>query len=294
MKYFLLSALLCAGAFTSEAQLKLPALSPTAKINQEFSTSSIDITYSRPSMRGRKIFCDGCVVPFGKVWRTGANSATKIKLGEDMEIAGQRIKAGEYALYTIPGKERWEVILNDGVGNWGVDGYSRDHDIARFSVKPTAIDGDCQTFTIMITDITYNTCKIEMVWERTRIVLPVVSRNSEAIEKNIDKAINHPSIPYFQVASYYYESDKNLDQAATYVNKALEGAPDAYYMWYLKARIEKRRGNNSEAIMAAKKSIETAQGSAFEAEYIRNNNKIIDEINKSKRHRQDADDMSKF
>src|SRR6185295_5158559 len=121
MKHFFLSVLFLALTIVVNAQspLKLPALSPNAKISQDFSTSSIEISYSRPSMRGRKIFGD--VVPFGKVWRTGANSPTKIKLGEDMVIAGQKIKAGEYAVYTIPSKDKWEVILNTGTGNWGTD-----------------------------------------------------------------------------------------------------------------------------------------------------------------------------
>lgn len=291
MKRFFLSVFLVAATFAADAQssLKLPALSPTAKISQDFSVSNIEISYSRPSMRGRKVFGDGNMVPYDKVWRTGANGATKIKIGEDLEIAGQKVKAGEYALYTIPGKERWEVILNDGTGNWGTDGYSKDHDIARFTVKPATIDGDCQTFTIMITDITFTTCKIEMVWERTKIVLPVVARNADNIEVNIDKVINHPTIPYFQVANYYYESNKKLDLAASYVTKALEQDPQAYYMWYLKARIEKKRGNNDEAVAAARKSMEAAKGSANEAEYMRNNQKLIDDIKKMGRRRQEAE-----
>ncbi len=275
-------------AINAQGQLKLPALSPTAKITQDFSISSIEISYSRPSMRGRKIFGD--VVPYGKVWRTGANAATKIKIGEDMEIGGQKIKAGEYAIYTIPNKDKWEVILNNGTGNWGSDGYSKSDDVARFSVKSTATEGICQTFTIDITDITFNTCKIEMSWEKTKIALMVEAHNGEAVAANIDKAINHPpSIPYFQAANYYFETNQHLDEAAMYVNKALEQDSKAFYMWYLKARIEKKLGHKEEAIAAAKKSMETAKGNANEAEYIRNNQKLIDEINAQKHRRQDID-----
>jgi len=290
MKQLFLSVLIVATSMVTYAQssLKLPALSPTAKISQDFSVSSIEISYSRPSMRGRKIFGD--LVPYGKVWRTGANSATKIKIGEDMEIAGQKIKAGEYALYTIPDKDSWRIILNTGTGNWGTDGYSKENDIARFTVKPGKLDEDVQTFTINITDITFNTCKIEMVWERTKVVLPVVANNSEVVESNIDKALNHPpTVPYFQAASYYYETNQKTDLASSYVNKALEQDPKAFYIWYLKARIEKRLGHNDEAIAAAKKSMEMAKGSAFENDYINNNTKIIDEINNSTRHKQSND-----
>ncbi|MFI5196617.1 MAG: DUF2911 domain-containing protein [Chitinophagales bacterium] len=288
MKHFFLSVLVIATtmAIDAQGQLKLPALSPTAKISQDFSISNIEISYSRPSMRGRKVFGD--LVPYGKIWRTGANAATKIKIGEEMEIAGQKIKAGEYALYTMPNKDKWEVILNIGTGNWGTDGYAKSDDVARFSVKATATEEVCQTFTINITDITFSSCKIELAWERTKIAIPVEAHNSETIAANIDKAINHPPvIPYFQAANYYFETNQKTDVASLYVNKALEQDPKAFYMWYLKARIEKKMDHKEEAIAAAKKSMETAKGSPNEAEYIRNNQKLIDEINKTKHPKQD-------
>lgn len=279
MKRLLFSALLLAGSFNfANAQLKLPSLSPTAKITQDFSTSSIEISYSRPSMRGRKIFGD--VVQYGNVWRTGANSATKIKFGEDVEIKGTKVKAGEYALYTIPGKESWEVILNTGLGNWGAAGYQRDNDVLRFTVKPTRMEGMCQTFTINVTDLNYSTCKIELMWERTKIQIPVKAVNEDAIESNIDKTLNHPTLPYFQVANYYNERNEKLDKAKEYVDKALEQEPNAFYMWWLKARIEKKLGHNSQAIEAAKKSMDTAKGSPFEAEYTHNCTALIEEINR--------------
>ncbi len=290
MKQLFLSVLFVATSLATYAQssLKLPALSPNAKISQDFSMSSIEISYSRPSMRGRKIF--GELEQYGRVWRTGANAPTKIKIGEDLEIAGQKIKAGEYALYTIPDRETWRVILNTGAGTWGPEGFPKENDVARFTVKANKLEEDVQTFTINITDITFNTCKIELVWERTKIILPVVANNSESSEVNIDKAINHPpTIPYFQAASYYYETNQKTDLAASYVNKALEQDPKAYYIWFLKARIEKRLGHNDEAIAAAKKSMEMAKGSAFENDYIINNNKLIDEINNTGRHKQAND-----
>jgi Protein of unknown function (DUF2911)/Tetratricopeptide repeat len=290
MKYFFLTILLITSVTFANAQssLKLPALSPTARISEDFSLSTIDITYSRPSMRGRKIF--GELVPFGRVWRTGANSATKIKFGEDVEIMGQRVKAGEYALYTVPDKDQWRIILNTGTGNWGADGYSKENDVARFTVKTGKMENEVQTFTIEITDITFTTCKISMEWERTKVVLPIEVHNAESVESNIDKAINHPpAIPYFQAANYYYETNQKTELASSYVNKALEQDPKAFFIWYLKARIEKRKGNNDEAIAAAKKSMELAKGTAFEMDYINNNTKLIDEINRSVRHKQDPE-----
>ena len=150
MRKLALAFLIVATSFTtSSAQqpLKLPALSPAANISQEFSTSKIEISYSRPSMRGRKIFGD--VVAYNNVWRTGANGATRIKFGEDVKVAGKDVKAGEYAIYTIPGKEQWEVILNKGVGNWGAMGYDTKDDVARFMVKPQTLQLRCRLSPLM-------------------------------------------------------------------------------------------------------------------------------------------------
>jgi tetratricopeptide (TPR) repeat protein len=289
-RLFLSIVLLTTLSLTSIAQspLKLPALSPNAKITQDFSLSTIELTYSRPSMRGRKIMGD--VVPYGHVWRTGANAPTKLKTGEDLEIAGHRIKAGEYAMYTVPNKENWEVVISTATGSWTANGFPREFDVARFKVRPLHIAEECQTFTINITDITFTTCKIELVWEHTKIIIPVVADNKTAVEENIDKAVNTPpATPYFQAANYYYETNQKTDIASRYVDKAIEQNPKAFYMWYLKARIEKRMGHNEEALAAARKSIELAKGTPNELEYKNNNEKIITELNKQKRYNQTQD-----
>jgi hypothetical protein len=280
MRRFSLALLLSLGiAAPSFAQdLKLPALSPNAKISQDFSTSNIEITYSRPSARGRKVFGD--VVPFDAVWRTGANSATKVKFGEDVTLGGVAVKAGEYALYTIPGNSEWEVILNKGVGNWGTGGYETAQDVARFKVKPTALANTVNTFTIQIGNITFNSCSIDLMWEKTGISIPVKADNESRLTASIDKAINNPNIPYWQAANYYWETNQKHDVAYSYVTKALEQNPKAFYMWHLKAKMAMKLNKKAEAKEAAEKSIETAKGSAYEADYVRNNQKILDDLKK--------------
>ena len=259
---------------TAQASLKLPALSPTAKLVQDFSLSQIEISYSRPSMRGREVFGD--VVAYDRPWRTGANGATKVKFGEDVDIMGTKIKAGEYALYTIPGKDKWEVVFNLGITPFGPEGFDKGNDVARFKIDASRIPNMCQTFTIEISDITYTTCKIDLMWEKTKVSIPVTVHNETAVAKNIDNALNHP--PYGQVAGYIFESGGDAEKAKEYVDKALEQDPKAFYNWYLKARIEKKLGNRKAAIEAAKKSIETAAGTTFEADYVHNNQKLMDEL----------------
>lgn len=271
---FTLLLFVAACTATWAQDLKLPALSPSSRLIQDFSTSNIEISYSRPSMRGRKIFGD--LVAYGNVWRTGANSATKVKFGEDVTIEGNSIKAGEYALYTIPGEKEWEIIFNKGTGNWGNAGYDKADDVARFKVTPRMLDKNVNTFTINIGNITFNSCNIELMWEKTKVMIPVKANNEERLNAAIDKAINNPTVPYFQAANYYYETGQELKKANEYVDKALEQNPKAFYMWALKARIAQKMGNRQDAIAAATKSMELAKGSAFEAEYMHNNQKIID------------------
>jgi hypothetical protein len=286
MKQVFYSLLFAAAAMSTPAysQFKAPALSPTAKISQDFSLSSIEVSYSRPSMRGRKIFGD--VIPYNRVWRTGANAPTKVKFNEEVDFAGVRVKPGEYSLYTIPGKEKWTIVLNTGTSTWTANGYSKEDDVARISVRPDFTPTEVQTFTINISDITLSTCKLEMTWERTKIAIPITARNNETVETSIDKAINHPQVPYFQAANYYFETNQKLELARNYVNKAVEADPKAFYAWYLKARIDKKLGNYEDAVMAAKKSMEMAKGNANEYEYLHNNQKIIDEIYRKVRPKQ--------
>ncbi len=280
MKRFSLLILLTIGLFSfSFAQdLKLPALSPGQKLTQDFSTSTIEVTYSRPSIRGRKIFGD--LVPYGSVWRTGANSATKVKFGEDVTIGNIEVKAGEYALYTIPGKDEWEVIFNRGTSNWGNAGYNKDEDVARLKVKPMTLANTVSSFTIEVANITFSTCTIDLTWEKTGVSIPIKANNEARLSASIEKAINNPSVPYWQAANYYYETNQKLDVAYEYVTKALEQNPKAFYMWHMKAKLAMKLHKYDEAKMAAEKSIETAQGSAFEADYVRNNQKILDELKK--------------
>lgn len=264
-RYLLLLAALCISLPAFAQPLVLPALSPSSTLTQSFSTSKIEISYSRPSMRGRKVF--GELVPFGKVWRTGANAATKITFEETMVIGGSTIAPGTYSFYTVPGESEWEIILNKNTGNWGAYGYSKADDVARFVVKPTKLSAPVETFTISITDITFSSCNIELQWENTRVVVPVVCNNAERLATAIDKAVNNPSIPYQQAATYFNEANQHLDKALEYVSKAIEQNPKAYWNFMLKARIAAKLGKKDVAKAAAEQAMNAAKGTDAEGEY---------------------------
>lgn len=257
-------------------ELKLPSLSPSSTISQEFSTSKIEITYSRPSMRGRKVFGD--LVPFGSVWRTGANAATKITFAEDVQIGGRTIKPGTYSLYTVPGATEFEVIINSATGSWIPGGFPKSEDVVRLMVPAKTLDRDVETFTLQFSNITYSSCTIDIMWERTMVSVPVLVSNQDRLVKAIDRAITNPNIPYQQAATYLYESGQELDKALEYAGKALERNPNAYWLAMLKARIAAKLGRNDVAREAASKTIELVRGTGAQAEYTKSAQDLINTL----------------
>jgi hypothetical protein len=216
--------------------LKVPAPSPLGTVKQSVALSEITIEYSRPSVKGREIFGD--LVPFGKVWRTGANASTKITFGEDVKVEGNAVSAGTYALYTIPDKDEWTIILNKNLTLWGSDGYKQEEDLVRFKVKPSALTSKVEMLTFNVTDVTPSSANVELVWDLTRVAFNLTVEIDTKVMKDIETTMATDKRPYFQSATYYYENGKNMKQALTWVNKAIEQNPKAYWAILLKAKIQ--------------------------------------------------------
>ena len=212
--------LITSGSMITSAQtLKVPAPSPLQTIKQAFALSDITIEYSRPGAKGRVVYGD--VVPFGKVWRTGANATTKITFGEDVKVEGNAVAAGTYGIYTVPNKETWEIMLYKDVTLGGnVADYKKENELLRFTVKPTSIANKVETFTMNFTDVTPTNTNIELVWENTRVAFSVTADIDSKIMKNIETALAKDSRPYFQAAGYYYDNNKDLKTALEWANKA--------------------------------------------------------------------------
>ena len=235
-------------------QLKVPAPSPLQTVKQAFALSDITVEYSRPSAKGRVIFGD--IVPFGKVWRTGANGATKITFGEDVKVEGNDVKAGTYAIYTVPNKDSWVIMLYKDLTLGGdVAEYKKENELLRFTVKPTTVSEKVETFSIDLADMTANSTKVELVWEKTRVAFKVVADIDTRIMKTIDNTIVKDSRPYFQAASYYYENDKDLKQAAEWADKAIANNPKAYWIVLLKAKIQAKQKDTKGAVTTAEQVI---------------------------------------
>ncbi len=252
--------------------IKTPAPSPTQTIKQDFALSSIEINYSRPLTKGRKIFGD--LVPFGKMWRTGANGATKVTFGEDVKVGGVAVKAGSYALYSIPNADSWEIILNKGVTNGGLDGYKTEEDVARFKVRAVNLPFSIESFTIMISDVMPASANIQRLWEKTAVSISVEADIESKIMKSIDAAMNVDNRPYFAAASYYFDNGKDMPKALEWVNKAIDAQPSAYWMVHLKAKIQAKMGDKVAAKATALKGIELAKAGG-NPDYVALNEKLI-------------------
>ncbi|MEO6540644.1 MAG: DUF2911 domain-containing protein [Ferruginibacter sp.] len=269
MKKLLLSAMALAGfALLSTAQVKMPAPSPTQTVKQDFAIGSIELTYSRPAAKGRKIFGD--LVPYNKLWRTGANAATKIVFTEPVEFGGKRVDTGTYVLYTIPGMDSWEIILNKGLKNWGIDGYDAAQDVVRITVSSYKLKNKVESFTMEFSDIKPVTCVLEIKWEKTGVAIPVVANFLDKVRAQIEAGMKTDKKPYWSAAQFYNEYDKNLPLALENSNKAIEGNKEAYWMWIYKAKIQKDMGDHAGAMESSKKSMELA-AAAKNDDYVKMN-----------------------
>lgn len=252
--------------------IKTPAPSPTQIIKQDFALSSIELNYSRPATKGRKIFGD--LVPYGKMWRTGANGASKVTFGEDVKVGGVAVKAGSYAIYSIPNADEWEIILNKGVNNGGLNGYKTEEDVARFKVKTMSLPFSIESFTMMIGDVMPASANIQILWEKTAVSIPVEADIDSKVMKSIDAAMNVDNRPYFAAASYYFDAGKDMTKALEWVNKAIEAQPTAYWMVHLKAKIQAKLGDKAGAKATALKGIELAKAGG-NPDYVALNEKLI-------------------
>ncbi|QMW03629.1 DUF2911 domain-containing protein [Spirosoma foliorum] len=239
------------------AQLKIPAASPLQTTKQSFALGDITLEYSRPATKGRAIFGD--LVPYGKVWRTGANATSKITFSSDVKLGGKDVKAGTYGLFTIPGKTSWEVMLSKDL-NLGanVADYKLDNEVVRVQVKPTTLPNKVETFTINIADILASSATLEIMWDNVRVPVPITADIDNIITKNIEASMASDKPAYFEAASYYYENNRDLSKALGWVNKATEQNPKAFWIMLLKARIELKLKDKKNAIASAEKTVTLA------------------------------------
>lgn len=261
-----------ASSIVSQAQVQAPQPSPFTKIEQKVGLTDVTLEYSRPAMRDREIF--GTLVPFGKVWRTGANDNTKISFSDDVIIEGKQLEKGTYAIFTIPDESSWEIIFYSDASNWGAPQNLEEDKIAlRANAEVAQLPFEMESFTIMIDDLKSDSAALNFIWENTvaslRFEVPTDKKALLSIEETMN---GNPGMnDYVAAASYYHDQGKDLDTAYEWISRAVE-MDDTNAFWVLrrKALIEADLGKKEEAIETAKKSLAAAE-KAGNQDYVKMN-----------------------
>lgn len=267
--------LLCTIALSS--QLDHPKASPAATVIQEVGFTKIEVDYSRPATRGRKIFGD--LVPYGRIWRVGANESTKISVDSEVTVLENKLPVGTYALYAFPEEDEWEIVFHKNIEHWG-DGrknYNPEEDAFRVTIKPQKEQAYQENFLIAFDSISHNTANLTLHWERTIISIPITVNTHEIMEQQIEEKLSHQpkAQTYYEAARYYIEQGMKYNTALTYLNKAIELGGDTYYFHRVKSLTEAELGDYKSAILSAQKSMELAQEQDKD-EFVRMNLKNID------------------
>ena len=271
--------LLCIGLLTgtwASAQIQTPQPSPGSEIHQTVGLTEVVITYSRPSMRGRAIY--GSLVPFDRMWRTGANANTTISFNDPVTVGETTLPAGTYALFTKPGAQQWEVYFYTDANNGGLPSQWDDEKVAaRLTVPVQKMEMPVETFTITIDDLTNNGAAIGLIWSDTYIGVPFGVPTAEKALRSIERVMGGPTAnDYYAAASYFHEEGQDLQKAREWIDKAVAENPDAYWMSRRQSLIHAALGDKNGAIAAARKSLEAAK-KAGNADYVKMNEDALRE-----------------
>ena len=280
MKKILLLALM-SFALIANSQIKMPAPSTTQSISQDFGMGKIELTYSRPNIKGRSLLKENSdLAPLNKLWRLGANAATKIRFTDNVTMGGKVLDTGSYVLYAIPGKDYWEIIVNKGLNNWGTDGYKEAEEVVRFKLKSEKIATAVESFSLQFEAIQPETCELLITWGNTTVKVPISTNVKPRLRAQIEKELSadkvNPAI-YQTAANFYYEWDKDLSKALLNAKKATEATPNGFWLFLLRAKIEKENGDKIAAKASAEKCIALAT-TAKNEDYVKQATDLIKKL----------------
>jgi hypothetical protein len=267
----------------SWAQLEYPKASPFARVEQEIGLSKLSIEYSRPAVKGRLIFGNDSygfpgLVPYGRIWRVGANEATKITFDTDVSVLGNMLPKGTYALYAFPTEKEWQIVFHKNTTHWG-DGrtaYDPSEDALRVAVIPSKVLSFQENFMIFFDGITHNAANMNWQWAHTKITVPIVVDTYLVMEKQIQEKLDNDPTPqtYYEIARYYQEQGIKTSEALEYVNKALELGGETYYFYRIKSLLQAELERYTAAVLSATKSRDIS-ASLGKDEFVRMNQRNI-------------------
>ncbi|NNE31406.1 MAG: DUF2911 domain-containing protein [Winogradskyella sp.] len=277
MKKLVLFAFALTLMFSVSAQIETPPASPSSTVEQKVGLTDVTLEYSRPSMKGRKIFGD--LVPYGKMWRAGANKNTMITFSNDVTIDGNELKAGSYAIYITPNEKSWDVVFYSDTNNWGVpQAWDETKVAAKVNVETYQLPMQVETWTMTFDNLTNDSAELGFIWENTMAGLKFEVPTDKVVTMAIDKAMAGPSAnDYYASAVYYMNADKDLDKAKMWMEKAMSMVDDPAF-WQLRQQslLYAKMGNKKEAIATAKASLEKAKA-AGNADYVKMNKDSLKE-----------------
>jgi len=259
----------------------MPAPSTTQTLSQDFGLGKIEIIYSRPNIKGRSLLKENSdLAPLNKLWRLGANAATRIKFTDNVMMGGKLLDTGSYVLYAIPGKEYWDIIVNKGLNNWGTDGYKESEDVVRIKVKSEKTTSTVETFTLQLASIQPETCELHIMWGNTSVMVPISTNVKPRLKAQIEKELNADKVNpamYQLAANFYFEWEKDLNKALSNAKKATEATPNGFWLFLLQAKIEKELGDKIAAKTSAEKCIAIASA-AKNDDYVKQANDLIKKL----------------
>ena len=304
-KNFILTLFFGISLFISNAQIETPKASPTCEISQMVGTSKISITYSRPGVKNRVVF--GELVPYNKIWRTGANKATKISFSKDVKIGGKDLAAGDYSLFTIPSQKEWTIIFNKNLELWGTGEYNQDMDALRITVpsfcsemkeevykesnqdikegaikkgvEPEVVEesNHVESFTMDFGSFTSAGAELILSWEKTKVSIPIYTNAIEEVQKEYTALLEAgpDANTYYKGARFFLENNLDIELALKWIDLAIEKRPEAFWMSYHKAKILIQLDRDKEAIKIAEKVIEMSRSAENSYGYDEKAEKLI-------------------
>jgi hypothetical protein len=275
----LLALLVCTPMLANAAQIRLPEPSPQATVSQEIGISTVTISFHRPGVKGRTIW--GGLVPWNAIWRLGANEATTIELSHAATIDGHAVDAGKYAIFAIPGREKWTLVLNSRSEQWGAYFHDPSRDVLRFEVKPVAAPFE-EWMKFAIDPVADDTLEAAMHWERLRVPFRIRFPVRKMVWDDIDRVLRDPARAswddFHTAARYALTTGERLDEAMKWIDRSME-KEESFWNYELKARLLHARGERTEAFAQMGRAIATAEGKAPK-EYIEGLHKSLAEWKK--------------
>lgn len=273
------SLALAGPALLAQERFEFPQPSPVTTLKTRAGLTDIEVEYSRPSARGREIF--GGIVKWNETWRTGANASTKITFSRPVKFGGVDVPAGKYALYTIPNKDEWTVILSKDTTLWGADKYSADKDLLRVKAKPMTLEQKAETFTIEVGDLSDESATLWLVWDKTALPVKISVATNEQLLTGIQQAVasGKQMAPQFYMgaAMFYLAQNKDLPTALKWITQASDADPKNFYRLRVKAQIQAKMGDKAAAIATLDKANELNKASAGpNEEELESNRKLLE------------------